>query len=149
MLRKYKIGLAIAVLLIVFSNCTLNTNQPFDPVQKSKDINFFVKTATSIALHETQPSLIDVKLIKSYLNASQNLLNENNSSFQQLRELIPHILPDKYRVLGLTILDVIERYVNTYIQNSEGDATIRNQLIRAGLEGAITAIDEYTPLESQ
>lgn len=111
-------------------------------VQQTKDIQFFVKQATRIALHETQASDHDVAVLKSYMEAAHSLLQESGPDISQLRELVVEALPEQYHLVALTVIDVIERYALSVLENPDENQAALNQLIISGLKGAMAALDE-------
>ena len=118
-------------------------------VELQKNIEFFVKTAIRITLHETKPSVDDLNNLQVYLVTVQELVGSGLQDLGTLRELVKQMLPDQYHVFAFTTIDVIERFVQTHMTDQEDDAVRRNKLIKAGLDGAIAAIDEYTTQESE
>jgi len=128
-------------LITLSLGCSL-ANGP-ELVQQKKDIHFFVKQATRIALHETQASDHDLTVLKSYIEAAQSLLQEAGPDISQLKELIVNALPEKYHLVALTVIDVIERYALSVLENPDDNQVALNQLILSGLEGAMSALNEH------
>lgn len=119
------------------------------PAQQQQEISFFVKTATRIVLHELKPPATDAEMLRAYLVTGKDLLSEEGPDLNTLRELVKNSLPQQYKVFGLTVIDVIERYVAASLPRPDENAIARNKLIVAGLEGALIAVDEYISIESQ
>lgn len=117
--------------------------QNVNPARQQSDIHFFVKIATRIALTELHPSEADVDNMVSYLDASKQLIAENGPDLSGLRDLIDTQLPEQHKVLALTILDVIERYLLSVVPDPNQDQAHALKLIEAGLNGATEAVREY------
>jgi len=136
----------VVVIGALISSLALNgcaLHKSLDSIEQAKDIRFFTKTATRIILHETKPDSEDMQILKRYLSGGKNLLDDDDLNFDSLRELVKYMLPEKYDIFAFTVIDVIERYVDAHILNIDENAAKRNDLILAGLDGAIAAIDEY------
>lgn len=108
------------------------------------DIFMFSKLATRIALSEANIVSDDVELVKGYLVALGDLLAvPGKPNFVGARALVGTKLPSKYRIYGLTIIDVIERY----LMASNLDVTTEQKaimgLVSAGIDGAIAAVQEF------
>jgi len=131
----------VLINMLALSGCVLN--KPNNIVDQEKDVVFFVQTATRIVLHETKPTIEDIEILKRYLIASQDLIGEDKVDFNDLKELIEYMLPNEYHVFALTITDVIQRYVDSHLSTEDNNDVKRNSLIKAGLNGAIIAINEY------
>ena len=144
MKRSLILSLVACLLISPLSvGCVALHGPNFDPVQQQKDIRFFVQIATRIALSELHPSPNEVIAIKSYLEAGRSLLEETGPDLSGLRELAESFLPEEHRVLGLTVLDVIERYVLSVVPDPNEDAAMAMKLIVAGIDGALAALTEY------
>ena len=150
-MKKFLVLLmCLAIFIPSISGCAiLNSNQNINQVELQKNIHFFVKTALRITLYETRPDVDDLKNLQVYLVVAQELVGSGLQDLGALRELVRQMLPDKYHVLAFTIVDVIERYVQSYMPDPNENMVRRNQLIVAGLGGAVDAIDEYVSLKSE
>jgi len=142
--------MCLAIFIPSIPGCAIFTpNQNMSQVELRKNIEFFVKTAIRITLHETKPSVDDLNNLQVYLVAARELVGSGLQDLGALRELVKQMLPDKYHVIAFTIVDVIERYVVTHLPDPDEDVVHRNKLIEAGLSGAVDAIDEYISLKSE
>ncbi|KKM27293.1 hypothetical protein LCGC14_1576220 [marine sediment metagenome] len=150
-MKKFLVLLmCFATLIPLVSGCSIfNSNQTVTQVELQENIEFFVKTAIRITLHETKPSVDDLKNLQAYLVTAQELVVSGLQDLEALRELVKQMLPDQYHVLAFTIVDVIERYVLSHLPDPDENVVRRNQLIGAGLGGAVDAIDEYVSLKSK
>jgi hypothetical protein len=146
MYRTYSLMLSLLVATAAMTGCaTMRPNQPITPLQKQEEIAFFARTATRIALVEFDASDTDVDNLKSYIDAAKGLIAEA-PDLDALRAIIESYLPDKYQMLGLTVMDVVERYIITHLPNPNEDTIARNKLINAGLDGALGGIEQYIAL---
>lgn len=116
-----------------------------DNVPKLKaGINMFSKLATRIALTEAKMPAEDVELVKGYLVALRDLLAvPGQPDFTGARALVGVKLPQKYQVYGLTIIDVIERYLNSADLNITEDQELIVALVSSAIDGALAAVEEF------
>jgi len=113
--------------------------------QLKNDIFMFSKLGTRIALKEAKMSSEDVELVDGYLVALRDLLSvPGQPNFSGARNLVGQKLPSKYRVYGLTIIDVIERYLQTANLDVTEDQELILSLISAGIDGAVVAVQEFS-----
>lgn len=112
--------------------------------QLQADIFMFSKLATRVALTEADMPSEDVALLKGYLVALRDLLSvPGQPDFTGARALVGVKLPGKYQVYGMTIIDVIERYLKTAQLNITDDQENTIALISSGLDGALAAVEEF------
>jgi hypothetical protein len=117
-----------------------NNNIP----QLKADIFMFSKLATRIALFEADMSTGDVKVVEDYLVAIRDLLVvPGQPDFTGARALVSIKLPPKYQIYGLTIIDVLERYLQTVNLNITGNQEAVISLVSSGIDGAIEAVQEF------
>lgn len=145
--------LIVCILLagIFISNfgCTIlkgqNTNWQNNVPKLKSDIFMFSKIATRLSLNEADIQPGDTEVIENYIVAIKDILEvPGEPNFDGARVLVDKKLPEKYRVYGLTIIDVLQRYIKTIdIEVAEDDVLIIN-LISAGLEGALSAVSEFS-----
>lgn len=150
-MKKFLVLLmCLAIFIPSMSGCTIfKSNQNINQVELQENIHFFVKTVLRITLYETKPDIDDLKNLQVYLVAAQELVVSALQNLEGLRELVKQTLPNKDHLLAFTIVDVIERYVLSHIPDPDANTMRRNQLIGAGLNGAVDAIDEYIGLGSE
>ncbi len=111
--------------------------------QLKADIFMFSKLATRVALTEAGMSTEDVGVIAGYLGALKDLLAvPGEPNFTGARFLVAMELPKKYQVYGLTIIDVLERYLQTANLDVTKDQEAIIALIVSGIDGALTAVKE-------
>ncbi len=114
-----------------------------NPVQAQQDIYILSKVATRISLKESKTPSGDVVIVEGYLTALKDLLAvPGHPNFNGARSLVGVNLPPKYKVYGFTIIDLIERYLNTAELNVTEDQEIIINLISAGIDGALDAVKE-------
>jgi hypothetical protein len=112
--------------------------------QLKTDIYMFSKLATRIALTEAKMPAEDVEVIKGYLVALRDLLAvPGQPNFTGARTLVSVKLPQKYQVYGLTIIDVIERYLQSANLNITEDQELIIALISSAIDGALSAVEEF------
>jgi len=145
-MNKCLISAALSVLLIIpcLAGCALKGGvSQVDPERQRQDIKFFVKVATRIALHEFKPNRGDLEVISAYVEVARDLLSEPDCpDIGGLRDLAEQYLPEEHKIIGFTILDVIERYVISIVDPTE-EQELASKLIAAGLTGALEAVEEY------
>lgn len=113
-------------------------------VQLKADIFMFSKLATRVALVEAKMSKKDVELVGGYLLAIRDLLVvPGQPNFDGARALVSVKLPQKYQIYGLTIVDVLERYLQTANLNITEDQEAILTLISSGIDGALVAVQEF------
>jgi hypothetical protein len=137
-------GLAIAFSSMGCAVFGGNNGNWADNVQQIKaEINMFAKLATRIALNEASMPTEDIVIIEGYLIALRDLLSVPGSpDFTGARILVQTMLPNKYRIYGLTIIDILERYLVASNLNITEDQESIISIITAGINGAIEAVKE-------
>jgi len=109
------------------------------------DVYMFSKLATRLSLDEADMQYKDVELVKEYLVALQNLLVvPGQPNFAGARSLVNLKLPSKYQVYGLTIIDVLERYLKSMNLNVTEDQELILAIISSCLDGAIAGVEEFS-----
>lgn len=112
--------------------------------QLSADVFMFSKLATRITLAEAKMPAEDVELVKGYLVALKDLLSvPGQPNFTGARALANVKLPQKYQVYGLTIIDVLERYLRTANLNITEDQALIINIISSCIDGALEAVQEF------
>ena len=139
--------LLVAMILPVGGCATLGNNNGNwqDNVPRLKaDIFMFSKLATRIALTEAKMQADDVILMREYLVTLKDLLSEpGHPNFTGARILVEKRLPQKYHVYGFTIIDVLERYLQTANLDVSEDQEIIVSLVSSGINGALEAVQEF------
>jgi predicted small secreted protein len=112
--------------------------------QIKSDVFMFSKLATRLALHEAEMPAEDVELVEGYLVAIKDFLAiPGQPNFAGARILAMEKLPEKYQIYGLTILDVLERYVRDANLNITEDQELIISIISSGINGALEAVQEF------
>lgn len=112
--------------------------------QLKVDIFMFSKLATRVSLNEANMPSEDVELIEGYLVALKDLLAvPGRPNFAGARMLAGARLPQKYQIYGLTIIDVLERYLRTANLDVTEDQETIITLISSGINGALEAVQEF------
>lgn len=112
--------------------------------QLKTDIFMFSKLATRIALAEARMPAEDAELVEGYLVALKDLLSvPGHPDFSGARFLASIRLPQKYQVYGLTIIDVLDRYLQTANLDITEDQEAIISLISSGIDGALVAVHEF------
>ncbi len=141
-MKKHFICLMLASLSLVTSGCSLinNTGQP--PRKPTPgEIEFFVQIGTSIALAEDKTPLNHAQDIKDFISeARQYLTNTGEVDFAVLHKLVRN-LNVEYQVLGATIVDIIQRYVQKKLGDILEQQAEAVTFVSAGLRGAERAVD--------
>lgn len=135
---------ALALPMVGCATSNNSGNWQDNVPQLSGDIFMFSKLATRIALTEAKIPAKDVVLVEGYLVALKDLLAiPGQPNFTGARALVSVKLPPKYRVYGLTIIDVLERYLQTANLSITEDQELTFALLSAGIDGAIEAVREF------
>ena len=149
--KKMKKWLIVSALLAVISlpimGCATFGNGGWQNniSQLKIDINMFAKIATRIALAEAEMSAEDVELIRGYLVALRDLLMvPGQPNFSGAKALARGMLPQKYQIYGLTIIDVIERYLHFADLNINEDQRLIIALISSAIDGALEVVEEFS-----
>lgn len=134
------------IMALPMGGCaTFGGNWQNNVLQQKADIFMFSKIATRVALSEAKMQAEDVKLIEGYLVALRDLLTvPGHPNFWGARSLVHAELPPEYQVYGLTIIDVLERYIETINFNITEDQETIIMLISSGIDGAIEAVQEFS-----
>lgn len=142
----------IAVILVAIATQTVGcttfngggNNWHNNVKQLKDDIFMFSKLATRVALTEAKIRAQDVELIEDYLVALGDLLEvPGQPNFTGARALVSIRLPKQYHIYGLTIIDVLERYLQTADLNVTEDQEAIIVLISSGIDGALVAVREF------
>lgn len=141
------ISILLIAMILPVSGCALvggSVNWQQDISHLKSDIYMFSKLSTRIALKEAKISKEDVELIQTYLIALRDFLaTPGNPNFDGARMLVWSQLPDKYHIYGLSMIDVLERYINNADPNVIKDNNAIVTIIYAGIEGALAAVREF------
>ncbi len=147
-----KNSLITTVLVMVISlgtmGCSLtggtNVNWQDNIPKLQADISMFSKVATRIALSEAEMPSEDKQVIESYLIALRDFLQvPGQPNFDGARVLVTTNLPPQYKIYGLTVIDVIERYVSTLNINVTEDQEDLIALISSAIDGALSALQDF------
>lgn len=137
----------MALLVPMIGGCSQiswgNNNQGTSQIDP-EDIRFFVRIASRIALNEANVPAEDVGIVRTYLIAVKDFLSgvEGEPDFVNARNLIRSYLPSEYWLYGMTIIDVIERYISSLHIDFDENQKLVISLIAAAIDGAIDAVDE-------
>lgn len=143
--------LLMTVCFVSFAGCATtsqNNSWQDNAVKYQADIFLFSKLATRVALVEAKPQDKDIVVIKAYLIAARDLLSvPGEPNFEGAKQLVSSQLPEKYRIYGLTVVDVIQRYVSSLDLSVSQDQALITNLVVSGINGAIEAVDEFSKVE--
>lgn len=147
MKRFLTVALLLGCFVIPLNGCVSaggNKNWQNNVPQLKADIFMFSKLATRVTLTEADISSQDVIMLKGYLVALRDLLAvPGQPDFTGARALVGVKLPGKYRVYGMTIIDLLERYLKTSKLNITDNQEANAALISAGIDGALEAVQEF------
>jgi len=114
----------------------------------TNDVFVFSKIATRISLNESKMKPEDIGLVKTYLVAVRDFLSvPGQPNFNGARDIAKSSLPEKYKVYGLSVVDLIERFVKKQTTNQEQEHALVVQIIDAAVKGALEAVEEFSPTE--
>lgn len=115
-------------------------------IDYKEDIRFFTRSAVRILILEAKDKVTeeDLSNIQKYVNAAVDVIdNEEDPDFDDLRALIAEFLPPEYSAIGLSVVDVVERYViNHVLDNLDDKQKEIKTLILCGLKGAQEAVQD-------
>ena len=142
------ISMLLAAMTLPMTGCAIlgsgGDNWQNNIPQLKADIFMFSKLATRIALTEARMPAGDVELVEGYLVALKDLLVvPGHPNFAGARFLVDIRLPQKYQVYGLTIIDVLDRYLQTANLDITEDQEAIISLISSGIDGALAAVREF------
>jgi hypothetical protein len=147
-MKKWLIIFVLSIFISVpIIGCAISNNNGWqnNVAQLKIDINMFSKIATRIALTESEITPDDIELIKKYLIALRDLLAvPGNPNFAGARKLVYEMLPHECQIYGLTIIDVIERYLRSANIDVTENQELVISLIYSAIDGALTAVDEFS-----
>jgi len=139
-----RIRIITSILLIaMLSGCASTSKQDTivqTIVKNEENIALFVTQATKLVLHESKITQEEKTKIQEYLVAVKTLFsNLEKPNFDLARVIIDNHLADKHKVVGLAIVNVVERYAQFLsIDLNEDQEQIRKlvlSLIDASLLG--------------
>lgn len=145
------ISILLVGLLLPMSGCATLSGGDRDwrdsvPQLKS-NVFLLSKLATRLALSEAEMTAADVEEVSHYLSALREFLTEpfegTPPRFSEARLIVQRQLPQKYIPYGLAIIDVLERYLATANLDYTEDQELIFAIIRAGIDGAIEAVQEF------
>lgn len=112
--------------------------------QLKQDVSMFSKIATRLLLQEADMSAEDVGVIKGYLVALRDLLAvPGEPNFSGAKMLVGD-LPQKYRVYGSSLINLIERYVSAANLDVTEDQETIIGIVFAAIDGALEAVEEFS-----
>ena len=139
--------LVCALSLPLMTGCaTTGGGRWQDNVQDIKqDLNITAKVTTRILLKESEMTQEDAVVLRAYLTAIKGFLSvEGMPNFDGARALANTQLPQQYLMYGLSIIDLIERYIQSIDFNIDEDQALIIDVINSCINGAIEAIDHYS-----
>lgn len=142
------ISMLLAAMALPMTGCAIlggvGDNWQNNISQLKADIFMFSKLATRIALTEARMPAEDAELVEGYLLALKDLLAvPGHPNFAGARFLVNVRLPQKYQVYGLTIIDVLDRYMQAANLDTTEDQEAIISLISSGINGALVAVREF------
>ena len=112
--------------------------------QLKADIFMFSKIATRVALSEANMQSGDIEVIEGYLVALRDLLAVPGvPNFNGAKALVGTKLPRKYQIYGLTVIDLLDRYLQTANLNIDEDQEAIITIISSGIDGALETVLEF------
>lgn len=115
-------------------------------IDYKEDIRFFTRSAVRILLLEQKERITEEDLtnIEKYVSAAVDVIdNDEDPEFDDLRALIVEFLPEEYTAIGLSLVDIVERYVlNHILDNLDDKQKEIKTLILCGLKGAEEAVSD-------
>lgn len=146
MRKIFSVLLVVIVSVLPIAGCATdgNGNWGNNIPRLQADIFMFSKLATRISLNEADMSAKDIGTVKGYLVALRDFLSvPGQPNFIGARALVSTYLPPKYKIYGLSIIDVLERYLTEANLNVTGDQEVVIDLVSACINGALEAVQEF------
>ena len=146
MRKIFSVMLIVMMTTLPMAGCaTLGNGGWNDNIPRLEaDIFMFTKLATRISLNEANMSAKDVGTVEGYLVALRDLLSvPGQPNFAGARVLVSTHLPPKYKIYGLSIIDVLERYLTEENLNITEDQEAIVGLVSACIDGALEAVQEF------
>jgi hypothetical protein len=131
------------LLLPLITGCSIIENRIKDRIYTADNIKKFVGVGTDILLKEIKPTQQDAKNIKLHLTQIKDRVDKMDQvDFPRLRESVK-TMPKRYQFFGTTIIRMIERFISAKTEDFSDKNEKTVLLVSSGLEGAITAIQDY------
>lgn len=146
MKRWFTVVMMLVALALPLTGCDTtggggwNDNIP----QLKQDISLFSKIATRLLLQEADMSSDDVDVIKDYLVAMRDLLAVPGEPNFAGAKILVGDLPQKYRIYGFSVINLIERYVSSANLNVTEDQETIIGIVFAAIDGALEAVEEFS-----
>lgn len=159
--KKMLAIILIFVCSIGMGGCSLIDKGIEHNVINNENVEFVTKQLTVIIMSEIEAKPNDIENIRNILVKLKSLLVENNSSisfvkdifsgsdaqldttiqFWENGQLISINMPAKYKLYVLSLLDILERYVQQNVKlNIEFE---HKDLVISALDGATEGLDEF------
>lgn len=108
------------------------------------DVAFFAKTGIVLALNKASVPVEKLTDVRQYVEAARLLIVvPNRPDFDGARRLAAEKLPEGSRVIGLAVVDIVERYVPRMLKPVDARQASYQQLAAAALDGVVKGIDQY------
>lgn len=146
MKRWFTVLMLLVVLALPLTGCAItgggnwNDNIP----QLKQDISMFSKIATRLLLQEADMSSEDVEVIEGYLIAVRDLLAVPGEPNFDGAKILVGDLPQKYRIYGFSLINLIERYVSAADLTVTEDQEAIIGIVFAAIDGALEAAKEFS-----
>lgn len=146
MKRWFTVLMLLVAMALPITGCSTtgggnwNDNIP----QLKQDISMFSKIATRLLLSEADMSSDDVEVIEGYLVAVRDLLAVPGEPNFDGAKILVGDLPQKYRVYGFSIINLIERYVSSANLTVTEDQEAIMGVVFAAIDGALGAVEEFS-----
>lgn len=146
MKRWFTVLMLLAALALPITGCvtTGGSNWNDNIPQLTQDVSMFSKIATRLILQESEMSSEDVGVIEGYLVALRDLLAVPGEPNFDGAKILVGDLPNKYRVYGFSIINLIERYVSAANLDTTEDQEAVIGIISAAINGALEAVGEFS-----
>ena len=146
MKRWFTVLMLLVALALPLAGCATtgggnwNDNIP----QLKQDISLFSKIATRLLLQEADMSFADGKVIEGYLVAVRDLLAVPGEPNFSGAKILVGDLPQKYRIYGFSVINLIERYVSSADLTVTKDQEAIIGIVFAAIDGALEAVEEFS-----
>lgn len=146
MKRWFTVFMLLVALALPLTGCatTGGGNWSENIPQLKQDISLFSKIATRLILQEANMSSNDVDVIEGYLVALRDLLAVPGEPNFAGAKILVGDLPQKYRVYGFSVINLIERYVSSANLNVTEDQEAIIGIVFAAIDGALEAVEEFS-----
>jgi len=135
--------IALIIFVLILSGCSMINNHPNMTIeQHAQNLHFFVKQTMMLALYNTDYPESDWINLRTILEQGRLALTDPEQvDLNVVADFFEQDVPEEYQPMVAMILKIVEQHIYTITPTPDNEKII--DLIVAGFDGAIEAIDEY------